>query len=165
LLFAVWECASFILLAGRGDDNRMISACRQRVRLSPRIPQPSSRKILRGSNQRISPDSALPLCRALHPIALVGVPRGLDRIAKIGQKALLPLLFVVSHSPALAGNSIERVYGILNGTGDYILTWMESEGLTFAQCLGEAQKLGYLAIFIGKPIPRPDRFLCIDRKD
>jgi homoserine dehydrogenase len=65
----------------------------------------------------------------------------------------------------LAGNSIERVYGILNGTRNYILTRMESEGLTFAQCLGEAQKLGYLAIFIGKPIPRPDRFLCIDRKD
>ena len=58
----------------------------------------------------------------------------------------------------LAGNSIERVYGNLNGTCDYILTWMESEGLTFAQCLGQAQKLGYLAIFIGKPIPRPDRF-------
>jgi homoserine dehydrogenase len=65
----------------------------------------------------------------------------------------------------LAGNSIERVHGILNGTCDYILTWMESEGLTFAQCLGKAQKLGYLAIFIGKPIPGPDRFLCIDRKD
>jgi homoserine dehydrogenase len=65
----------------------------------------------------------------------------------------------------LAGNSIERVYGILNGTCNYILTRMESEGLTFAQCLGEAQKLGHLAIFIGKPILRPDRFLCIDRKD
>jgi homoserine dehydrogenase len=64
----------------------------------------------------------------------------------------------------LAGNSIERVYGILNGTCDYILTRMESEGLTFAQCLGEAPKLGYLAIFIGKPIPRPDRFSNRDRR-
>src|SRR5580700_11192951 len=43
----------------------------------------------------------------------------------------------------LAGNSIERVYGILNGTSNYILTRMESESLTFAQCLAEAQKLGY----------------------
>ena len=43
----------------------------------------------------------------------------------------------------LAGNSIERVYGILNGTCNYILTRMESEGLAFAQCLAEAQKLGY----------------------
>src|SRR5579883_1773203 len=43
----------------------------------------------------------------------------------------------------LAGNSIERVYGILNGTCNYILTRMEQEGLSFAQCLAEAQKLGY----------------------
>ncbi|HET6379014.1 MAG TPA: homoserine dehydrogenase [Methylocella sp.] len=43
----------------------------------------------------------------------------------------------------LAGNSIERVYGILNGTCNYILSQMESEGLTFAQCLKEAQRLGY----------------------
>ncbi|HET6374682.1 MAG TPA: homoserine dehydrogenase, partial [Methylocella sp.] len=43
----------------------------------------------------------------------------------------------------LAGNSIERVYGILNGTCNYILSRMESEGQTFAQCLKEAQRLGY----------------------
>ncbi|MCI0598071.1 MAG: homoserine dehydrogenase, partial [Beijerinckiaceae bacterium] len=43
----------------------------------------------------------------------------------------------------LAGNSIERVYGILNGTCNYILTRMESERLTFEKCLEEAQKLGY----------------------
>jgi homoserine dehydrogenase len=43
----------------------------------------------------------------------------------------------------LAGNSIERVYGILNGTCNYILSRMETEGLSFAQCLREAQKLGY----------------------
>jgi len=43
----------------------------------------------------------------------------------------------------LAGNSIERVYGILNGTCNYILTRMEQEALSFANCLSEAQKLGY----------------------
>jgi homoserine dehydrogenase len=43
----------------------------------------------------------------------------------------------------LAGNSIDRVYGILNGTCNYILTRMELEGLSFAQCLSEAQMLGY----------------------
>ncbi|MHB8885290.1 MAG: homoserine dehydrogenase [Methylovirgula sp.] len=44
---------------------------------------------------------------------------------------------------ALAGNVIERVYGILNGTCNYILTRMETEALSFAQCLAEAQRLGY----------------------
>ena len=43
----------------------------------------------------------------------------------------------------LAGNSIERVYGILNGTCNYILTRMEQEQLPFADCLREAQRLGY----------------------
>jgi homoserine dehydrogenase len=43
----------------------------------------------------------------------------------------------------LAGNSIERVYGILNGTCNYILTKMETEGLSFDACLKEAQRLGY----------------------
>lgn len=43
----------------------------------------------------------------------------------------------------LAGNSISRVYGILNGTCNYILTRMEQEGLSFADCLKDAQRLGY----------------------
>ncbi len=43
----------------------------------------------------------------------------------------------------LAGNRIKRVYGILNGTCNYILSRMELEGLSFAECLAEAQKLGY----------------------
>ncbi|MDJ0447360.1 homoserine dehydrogenase [Methylocystis sp. JR02] len=43
----------------------------------------------------------------------------------------------------LAGNSIERVYGILNGTCNYILSRMEREQLSFEACLSEAQRLGY----------------------
>ena len=43
----------------------------------------------------------------------------------------------------LAGNSVARVYGILNGTCNYILSRMELEGLSFAECLGDAQRLGY----------------------
>lgn len=44
---------------------------------------------------------------------------------------------------ALAGNRVSRVYGILNGTCNYILTRMEREGLSFEACLAEAQRLGY----------------------
>ncbi|HMK90838.1 MAG TPA: homoserine dehydrogenase [Methylocystis sp.] len=43
----------------------------------------------------------------------------------------------------LAGNSIERVYGVLNGTCNYILSRMEREELGFDVCLKEAQRLGY----------------------
>jgi homoserine dehydrogenase len=44
---------------------------------------------------------------------------------------------------ALAGNTISRVYGILNGTCNYILTRMEQDHLSFADCLAAAQRLGY----------------------
>jgi len=43
----------------------------------------------------------------------------------------------------LAGNSFERIYGILNGTCNYILTRMEQDKLSFAECLKDAQRLGY----------------------
>src|ERR671918_223337 len=44
---------------------------------------------------------------------------------------------------ALAGNRISRVYGILNGTCNYILTTMRESGRSFEDVLGEAQALGY----------------------
>jgi homoserine dehydrogenase len=43
----------------------------------------------------------------------------------------------------LGANKISRVYGILNGTCNYILTTMEASGRGFADVLAEAQKLGY----------------------
>jgi homoserine dehydrogenase len=43
----------------------------------------------------------------------------------------------------LVGNSLTRIYGILNGTCNYILTRMEQETLSFVRCLEEAQRLGY----------------------
>ena len=43
----------------------------------------------------------------------------------------------------LAGNRLSRVYGILNGTTNYILTTMRESGRDFAEVLAEAQQLGY----------------------
>lgn len=43
----------------------------------------------------------------------------------------------------LAANDITRVYGILNGTCNYILTSMRETGRGFAEVLDEAQALGY----------------------
>ena len=42
-----------------------------------------------------------------------------------------------------SGNRIERIYGILNGTCNYILTRMERTGEDFDVVLKDAQKLGY----------------------
>ncbi len=42
-----------------------------------------------------------------------------------------------------AANRVARIYGILNGTCNYILSTMEHSGRDFAEVLGEAQALGY----------------------
>ncbi|HEX7958902.1 MAG TPA: homoserine dehydrogenase [Terriglobales bacterium] len=53
----------------------------------------------------------------------------------------IPILRVLSES--MSGDRVQSVYGILNGTANYILTQMESTGARFDQALTEAQKGGY----------------------
>jgi homoserine dehydrogenase len=50
---------------------------------------------------------------------------------------------VKSLREGLAGDRVERVFGILNGTCNYILTVMRETGRDFADVLAEAQTLGY----------------------
>ena len=45
---------------------------------------------------------------------------------------------------SLAGNRIERVMGVMNGTCNYILTRMDSAGLPYDTVFAEAKSLGYL---------------------
>ncbi|WP_455479982.1 homoserine dehydrogenase [Bartonella sp. B23] len=53
----------------------------------------------------------------------------------------IPIIKAMRES--LAGSHISRIYGILNGTCNYILTRMFTEGLSFEDCLTDAQRLGY----------------------
>jgi homoserine dehydrogenase len=43
----------------------------------------------------------------------------------------------------LAGNEILAIFGVLNGTCNFILTRMSDEGLTYEQALLEAREMGY----------------------
>ncbi|HZL45611.1 MAG TPA: homoserine dehydrogenase [Opitutaceae bacterium] len=53
----------------------------------------------------------------------------------------IPIIKVVRES--LVGNRFDRIYGIVNGTCNYILTRMKREGAAFAAVLADAQRLGY----------------------
>jgi len=74
-------------------------------------------------------------------------------LAKAAEKAGVALKFeaaVAGGIPVIKGlregaaaNAIARVYGILNGTCNFILTKMEEEGRDFADVLAEAQAAGY----------------------
>jgi homoserine dehydrogenase len=54
---------------------------------------------------------------------------------------VVPVIRVLQES--LAGTSIERVHGIVNGTTNFILSEMARSGLTYDEALAEAQRLGY----------------------
>jgi homoserine dehydrogenase len=74
-------------------------------------------------------------------------------LAELAEKKGAPLSFEAAVGGAIpivrtlrggfAVNPFTRVYGILNGTCNYILTRMEQEKLSFADCLKDAQRLGY----------------------
>jgi len=53
----------------------------------------------------------------------------------------IPILRPITQ--CLAANRIDEIFGILNGTTNYILTSMAQSGKTFESALSEAQKLGY----------------------
>ncbi|MCL2103816.1 MAG: homoserine dehydrogenase [Kiritimatiellaeota bacterium] len=53
----------------------------------------------------------------------------------------IPIIRVLREG--LAGNEIQSIHGILNGTCNYILTRMEQEGLPFEEVLDAAQRAGY----------------------
>ena len=53
----------------------------------------------------------------------------------------IPVMHTLEHG--LAGNEILALYGVLNGTCNFILTRMEAEGLTYEQALMEAREMGY----------------------
>ncbi len=53
----------------------------------------------------------------------------------------IPIIKIVRES--LIGNRIQAIYGIINGTANYILTKMTDEGVDFSVALKEAKTLGY----------------------
>ena len=62
-----------------------------------------------------------------------------------------------------AANEISGVFGILNGTCNYILSTMESAGRDFADVLAEAQALGLTNCIFAGPQPNgPDLIGCLD---
>ena len=76
-----------------------------------------------------------------------------DYLSKIAEKNNVSLEFEASVAggvpilrtikEGLATNKIYKIYGILNGTTNYILSEMENSNQTFSNVLKKAQKLGY----------------------
>ncbi len=80
---------------------------------------------------------------AAHGTALAesAATAGLDLLYEAAVAGAIPLIRPLRES--LAGERIRRVMGIVNGTTNYILTMMSEAGVSYAQALAEAQRLGY----------------------
>jgi homoserine dehydrogenase len=81
------------------------------------------------------------LAARAHELVKRAVERGIDLAFEASVGGGIPIIRVLRQ--ALASDSVESLYGIVNGTSNYILTRMREDGLGFAQALGEAQAKGY----------------------
>ncbi len=66
---------------------------------------------------------------------------GVDLYFEAAVAGAIPLVRPVRES--LAGDTVKRILGIVNGTTNYMLDQMTSNGLAYADALAEAQRLGY----------------------
>lgn len=67
--------------------------------------------------------------------------RGVDVAFEAAVAGGIPIIKAIREG--LAGNHIQWLAGIINGTGNFILTEMQDEGRAFEDVLREAQALGY----------------------
>jgi homoserine dehydrogenase len=66
---------------------------------------------------------------------------GVDLLYEAAVAGAIPIIRPLRES--LAGESVRRVMGIVNGTTNFILTTMSERGLSYTQALAEAQRLGF----------------------
>ena len=66
---------------------------------------------------------------------------GVDLLFEAAAAGAIPIVRPLRES--LLGEDIRRVMGIVNGTTNYILTRMSDDGVSYADALSEAQRLGY----------------------
>ncbi len=80
---------------------------------------------------------------AHHGARLAALAEAQDRALSFEAAVAGGIPIIKTLREGLAGNRLRRVYGILNGTSNFILTTMRETGHEFAEVLAEAQKLGY----------------------
>ncbi len=67
--------------------------------------------------------------------------KGLDLYFEAAVGGGIPLVRPLKES--LTGERLTSIIGIVNGTTNYVLTRMSEDGISFAEALGDAQRLGY----------------------
>ena len=92
----------------------------------------SGKPVVTGNKELIAANGA--------DLAGAAAQAGVDLLYEAAVAGAIPLVRALRDS--LAGESVWRVMGIVNGTTNFILTMMGDEGVAYEEALGEAQRLG-----------------------
>lgn len=93
----------------------------------------SGRSVVTANKAVVATDGAM-----LHRAASAN---GVDLVYEAAVAGAIPLLRALRES--LAGDTVRRVLGIVNGTTNFILDRMDTAGADFEPALGQAKELGY----------------------
>lgn len=81
---------------------------------------------------------------AVHGQAIAEAAEAAGRVIRFEAAVAGGIPVVKALTEGLAANDITRIMGVMNGSCNYILTRMESAGLTYREVFDEANALGYL---------------------
>jgi homoserine dehydrogenase len=82
-----------------------------------------------------------PIALAAKELRAMAKKKGVSLRYEATVAGAIPVMHTLENG--LAGNEILALYGVLNGTCNFILTRMAAEGLTYEQALMEAREMGY----------------------
>lgn len=82
-----------------------------------------------------------PISREFSRLRSIASARGVHLRYEATVGGAIPIMHTLGQG--LAGNRILAIFGVLNGTCNFILTRMAAEGLTYDQALLEAREMGY----------------------
>ena len=97
-------------------------------------------KALRNKIHVITPNKAL-IAKHGNYLAKIAEENNVNLEFEASVAGGIPILRTIKES--LASNKISKIYGILNGTTNYILSEMENSNQNFSEVLKKAQNLGY----------------------
>lgn len=100
-----------------------------------------TRRALKGGKIVVSANKAL-ICEHGEELFRTAREHGANYFFEASVAGGIPIIKTIRE--ALVANRFSLIYGILNGTSNYILTRMEKEGLSFEKTLVDARRLGYV---------------------
>lgn len=100
----------------------------------------ASRKALESGKHVVTANKAM---LAKHGVALAKEAEAQGVLLNFEAAVAGGIPIIKTMRETLTANNVKRVYGIMNGTCNYMLTRMEREGISYDDCLADAQALGY----------------------